>query len=57
MRETRDQLLKRRMEHEAEVARVQQQQQLLAAQVRAYHSDLTSAMKTVGTTNQQLIVA
>ena len=55
VRELRDSLLKGRMEHEAEVASVRQQQQLLAAQVRAYHSDLNAAMKTVGQANQQLL--
>ena len=55
VRELRDSLLKGRMEHEAEVASVRQQQQLLAAQVRAYHSDLNTAMKTVGQANQQLL--
>jgi len=90
-RELRDNLLRGRMEHEAEVASVRQQQQLcvrygfesavgwfvsvslcssqprrvclvsrsrrLAAQVRAYHSDLIAAMKTVGAANQQLLVS
>lgn len=55
VRELRDRLLRGRMEHEAEVASVQQQQQLLAAQVRAYHADLTSAMKTVSAANAVLV--
>ena len=42
------------MEHEAEVASVQQQQQLLAAQVRAYHQDLLNAMKQVTGSNAVL---
>ena len=50
VRELRDKLLRGRMVHEAEVASVQQQQ-LLAAQVRAYHADLTTAMKSVSTAN------
>ena len=54
VRELRDKLLRGRMEHEAEVASVQQQQQLLAAQVRAYHQDLQAAMKTVTTSNAVL---
>ena len=41
--------------HEAEVASVQQQQQLLAAQVRAYHQDLQAAMKLVSTQNAVLV--
>ena len=57
VRELRDNLLRGRMEHEAEVASVRQQQQLLAAQVRAYHTDLSSVMKTVASANQQLLVS
>lgn len=47
LREIRDQLLKGQMDHEAEAARVQQQQQLLATQVRAYHADLNAEMRKV----------
>lgn len=57
VRELKDNLFRGRMEHDAEVASVRQQQQLLAAQVRAYHSDLSAVMKTVGGTNQQLVSA
>ena len=57
VRELRDNLLRGRMEHEAEVASVRQQQQLLAAQVRAYHTDLSGVMKTVSSANQQLLVS
>ena len=55
VRELRDNLLRGRMEHDAEVASVRQQQQLLAAQVRAYHSDLASAMKSVSAANAVLV--
>jgi kinetochore protein Nuf2 len=55
VRELRDKLLRGKMEHEAEVASVQQQQQQLAAQVRAYHQDLRTAMKAVSTSNAVLV--
>ena len=51
LRELRDKILRRKMEHEAEVASVQQQQQLLAAQVRAYHQDLKTAMQAASSSN------
>lgn len=54
LRTLRDELLRGKMEHEAEVASVQQQQQLLAAQVRAYHQDLLNAMKQVTGSNAVL---
>ena len=57
LQDLRDNLLRGRMEHEAEVASVRQQQQSLFTQVRAYHSDLAAAMKTVGAANQQLLVS
>lgn len=55
VRELRDKLLRGQMEHEAEVASVQQQQQLLAAQVRAYHHDLATAMKAVSSASAVLV--
>ena len=57
VRDLRDQLLKGRIEHETEAASVQQQQQLLAMQVRAYHQDLLSAMKAVSAAQQPLLVS
>ena len=53
--ELRDKLHRGKLVHEAEVASVQQQQQLLAAQVRAYHQDLQAAMKLVSTQNAVLV--
>ena len=47
MRELNDTLYRARMEHDADTVRVQQQQQQLAAQVRAYHQDLLDAMRQV----------
>ena len=41
------------MEHEADTTRVQQQQQQLAAQVRAYHQDLLDAMRQVSDAQAQ----
>jgi kinetochore protein Nuf2 len=57
LRELRDKLLKGRIEHETEVASVQQQQQLLAMQVRAYHQDMHAAMKAVSSSQQPLFVS
>ena len=41
------------MEHDADTVRVQQQQQQLAAQVRAYHQDLLDTMRQVSTAQVQ----
>lgn len=55
IRELQDELHKARFEHEKEAARVQQQQQQLALQVRAYHKDLMAAMRAVSTSQAQLL--
>ena len=47
IRELNDTLYRARMEHDADTVRAQQQQQQLAAQVRAYHQDLLDTMRQV----------
>jgi kinetochore protein Nuf2 len=56
VRELKDRLFRGQMEHKTEVESVLQQQQMLAAQVRAYHQDLVSAMKQVTSSNSALVV-
>ena len=56
-RDLKDQLLRNRFEHESEVASVQQHQQELAIQVRAYHEDLMNAMKAVSSSQHNLVAA
>ena len=53
IRELNDTLYRARMEHDADTVRVQQQQQQLAAQVRAYHQDLLDAMRQVSDAQAQ----
>ena len=52
IRELNDTLYRARMEHDADTVRVQQQQQL-AAQVRAYHQDLLDTMRQVSAAQAQ----
>ena len=53
IRELNDTLYRARMEHDADTVRVQQQQQQLAAQVRAYHQDLLDTMRQVSAAQAQ----
>jgi len=52
-RELNDTLYRARMEHDADSVRVQQQQQQLAAQVRAYHQDLLDTTRQVSAAQAQ----
>lgn len=57
VRELKDQILKAKMAHEAETARVVQQQAQLASQVRAYHENLMAAMAAAGAQTAQQVRA
>ena len=54
MRALNDTLYRSRMEFDADAVRVQQQQQQLTAQVRAYHQDLLEAMRQVSASQHRL---
>lgn len=55
LREVRDKLLFAKMEHEADANRMQQQQQQLALQVRAYHENVFTATKAVSAQTAALV--
>lgn len=55
LRELRDRHLYARMEHEAVAARLQQLQQQLALQVRAYHQTLLGAMSSATESTRALV--
>lgn len=55
LRELRDKLLFAKIEHEADANRMQQQQQQLALQVRAYHENVFAATRAVSAQTATLV--